>query len=97
MIDIGGIDIDGSRKNRLGGTALATVFSQIGDDAADIDDVSLLKNMFCVMQQLISERLIISGHDRSDGGLIVTLLEMAFAGNCGLEITLPAAGGKTGM
>ena len=29
-----------------------------------------------------------AGHDRSDGGLITTLLEMAFAGNTGLSITL---------
>ena len=32
-------------------------------------------------------------HDRSDGGLLVTLLEMAFAGHCGLDIALPAARG----
>ncbi len=40
------------------------------------------------MQQLVSDELILSGHDRSDGGLATTLLEMAFAGNCGIEIDL---------
>ncbi len=34
------------------------------------------------------EDLILSGHDRSDGGLATTLLEMAFAGNCGIEIEM---------
>ncbi len=84
------IDLSGG-KNRLGGSALAQVFKQIGDEPPDVEDAALLKNAFGVVQELIRERLILSGHDRSDGGLITTLLEMAFAGNCGLEINLPAS------
>jgi len=76
----------GDGKNRMGATALAHVFNQLGDEAPDVDDPELLKRAFNAIQLLISKDLILSGHDRSDGGLIVTLLEMAFAGNCGLEI-----------
>ncbi|MEW6675306.1 MAG: phosphoribosylformylglycinamidine synthase [Nitrospirota bacterium] len=78
----------GDGKYRMGGTALAHVFKQIGDESPDVNNPQLLKRTFNAVQQLISEDLILSGHDRSDGGLITTLLEMAFAGNCGLEIDI---------
>ncbi len=81
------IDISEGR-NRLGGSAFAQCYKQIGDSSPDIDKPKLLKNAFNAIQYLIAQDLILSGHDRSDGGLIVTLLEMAFAGNCGLEINL---------
>jgi phosphoribosylformylglycinamidine synthase len=75
-------------KNRLGGSALAQCYGQVGDESPDVEDVQLLKRCFNVLQRLISENLIEAGHDRSDGGVIVTLLEMAFAGNCGLEVDI---------
>lgn len=75
-------------QNRLGGTALAQTLMQIGDISPDMDNPDLVKRAFIVIQELISKDLILSGHDRSDGGLLVTLLEMAFAGNCGLDIEL---------
>ncbi len=78
----------GRGKYRTGGTALAHVYGQIGDDFPDVDDPQLLKRTFNAIQKLISEDLILSGHDRSDGGLITTLLEMAFSGNCGIEINI---------
>ena len=46
---------------------------------------------FRTTQELISQGLIVSGHDISDGGLITTLLEMAFAGNCGLTVDIPCS------
>jgi len=73
---------------RLGGSALAQVYGQIGNDSPDVDDPDILKRAFCAIQKLISENLILAGHDISDGGLITTLLEMAFAGNCGLKIEM---------
>ncbi|XP_071692127.1 probable phosphoribosylformylglycinamidine synthase, chloroplastic/mitochondrial [Rutidosis leptorrhynchoides] len=79
-------------KRRLGGSALAQVFDQIGDECPDLDDVSYLKTVFEVVQDLITDDLISAGHDISDGGLIVTVLEMAFAGNCGAQITLNSNG-----
>ena len=78
----------GDGKNRLGGSALAQVFGQIGNESPDMDDPGLFKRAFNSIQQLISEGLILSGHDRSDGGLITTILEMAFAGNCGINVNL---------
>jgi phosphoribosylformylglycinamidine synthase len=78
----------GSGQNRLGGSALAQVFGQVGDDSPDLDDPQLLTRTFNAVQTLVRDELILAGHDRSDGGLATTLLEMAFAGNCGIEIDL---------
>ncbi|MEF9426272.1 MAG: phosphoribosylformylglycinamidine synthase [Candidatus Mariimomonas ferrooxydans] len=78
----------GNGKNRLGGSALAQVYNQLGNEPSDVDDPKLLKITFRTIQLLIAKGLILSGHDRSDGGLITTLLEMAFAGNCGIEINM---------
>lgn len=74
-------------EKRLGGSALAHVYSQIGDECPDVDGV-LLKRVFVAVQDMIDKNLIVSGHDVSDGGLVVTLLEMAFAGNCGILVDL---------
>jgi len=81
------IDLSGD-KTRLGGSVLSQVYNQIGDESPDIDNPDMLKRAFLAVQQLILKDLILSGHDVSDGGLIVVLLEMAFAGNCGLQIGL---------
>lgn len=83
-------------KHRLGGSALAQVYEQIGNEPPDIEDAALLKRSFEAVQELVKKRLLLSGHDRSDGGLITTLLEMAFAGNCGLEVNLPSENVKSG-
>ena len=85
----------GEGKNRLGGSALAQCYKQIGDESPDVDNPQLLKNTFNAVQHLIEKGLILSGHDRSDGGLIVTLLEMAFGGNCGLEVNLEVRSQKS--
>jgi phosphoribosylformylglycinamidine synthase len=81
------IDITKDRV-RLGGSALAHVYGQIGNNSPDVDDPDMLKHAFLAIQKLISENLILAGHDISDGGLITTLVEMAFAGNCGLKIQM---------
>jgi phosphoribosylformylglycinamidine synthase len=75
-------------KARLGGSALAQVYGQVGNESPDVDDPEMLKRAFQAIQKLISENLILAGHDISDGGLITTILEMAFAGNCGLDIRM---------
>ncbi|MFC1837275.1 phosphoribosylformylglycinamidine synthase, partial [Thermodesulfobacteriota bacterium] len=79
-------------KNRLGGTALAQTLKQIGQTSPDMDNPDLVKRAFNVIQELISKEIVLAGHDRSDGGLATTLLEMAFAGNCGLDIELEGTG-----
>lgn len=81
------IDI-GSGKNRLGGSALAQCYKQVGTEAPDVENSRVLEDSFNAVQILIERGLLLAGHDRSDGGLITTLLEMAFAGNCGLEVNL---------
>jgi phosphoribosylformylglycinamidine synthase len=73
---------------RLGGSALAQVYGQLGKDSPDVDEPGLLKRAFQSVQKLISKNLVLAGHDVSDGGLITTFLEMAFAGNCGLKIQM---------
>jgi phosphoribosylformylglycinamidine synthase len=78
----------GFGNNRLGGSALAQTYKQIGKVPPDVDDVGQLKSLFDVFQQLNSEGRIIAWHDRSDGGLFACLSEMAFAGHCGLDIQL---------
>ena len=78
-------------KNRLGGSALAQCYGAIGDDSPDMEDPALVQRAFLAVQDLIADELCLSGHDRSDGGLITTLLEMAFAGNCGLQLALQGA------
>lgn len=76
-------------KNRLGGSALAQAFGQIGNESPDVDNPILLASAFQAVQKMIEENLILAGHDRSDGGLITTLSEMAMAGNCGIIAQLP--------
>ena len=81
------IDIS-KRRARLGGSALAQVYGQVGNESPDVDDPEMLKRAFHAIQKLLSENFILAGHDISDGGIITTFLEMAFAGNCGLRIRM---------
>jgi phosphoribosylformylglycinamidine synthase len=91
LIDLGG------GHNRLGGSALAQVWSQIGDTPPDLEDSAQFVRAFKAVQELIAVHLVTAGHDRSDGGLITTLLEMAFAGNCGIDVALPAEPGTNAI
>ncbi|MCJ1364014.1 hypothetical protein MMC16_003123 [Acarospora aff. strigata] len=72
----------------LGGSGLAQVFGQIGDDAPDVRNVQLIKDFFDAIQQLQEAGIVLAYHDRSDGGLFTTLVEMMFAGRCGLEVMI---------
>jgi phosphoribosylformylglycinamidine synthase len=81
------IDLGGG-KRRLGGSALAQVYGQLGDVPPDLDDPAHLAAFFATIQELHAEGLLLAYHDISDGGLFATLVEMAFASRCGLEVTL---------
>jgi len=83
----------GHGKNRMGGSSLAQVYGEVGDSVPDVDDANLLKHFFNTIQQLNKAGKIMAYHDRSDGGLFVTLVEMAFAGHCGLNVDLSALRG----
>ena len=78
----------GRGKNRMGASILAQVHSQLGKVAPDVDDAEDLKAFFAVIQGLNADGHLLAYHDRSDGGLVVTTLEMAFAGHCGLDLRL---------
>ncbi|TVQ94753.1 MAG: phosphoribosylformylglycinamidine synthase [Chromatiaceae bacterium] len=78
----------GRGQDRLGGSALAQVHDQLGQTPPDLDDPALLRGLFAAIQALHAAGWLLAYHDRSDGGLIVALLEMAFAGRCGLAIEL---------
>lgn len=82
------VDLSGG-KHRLGGSALAQVYDQVGDEAPGVDDPGLLRQGFEAVQELMGKDLVLAGHDRSDGGLVTCVLEMAFAGDCGLDVDCP--------
>jgi phosphoribosylformylglycinamidine synthase len=79
-------------KARLGGSVLAQVHGQLGAETPDLDDPKLLMALAQALPRLRAAGMLQAYHDRSDGGLLVTLLEMAFAGHCGLEIDAAACG-----
>ncbi len=83
----------GAGKNRMGGSSLAQAYGAVGDVAPDVDDAEQLKHFFNSIQQLNKSGKILAYHDRSDGGLFTTLLEMAFAGHCGLNVDISSLQG----
>ncbi len=78
----------GRGQNRMGGSILAQVYGKLGRQAPDVDDAEDLQAFFAVIQGLNADGLLQAYHDRSDGGLLTTVLEMAFAGHCGLNLNL---------
>jgi phosphoribosylformylglycinamidine synthase len=82
----------GKGQNRLGGSALAQVYKQVGNEAPDVDDARVLKLFFAVIQALNELGFLLAYHDRSDGGLFATICEMAFAGRTGVRIELDDLG-----
>ena len=82
----------GRGRNRLGGSCLAQVYSQVGDEAPDVEPEDV-RRLFVAVQELIAEGLLLAYHDRSDGGLFVAAAEMAFGARTGLELTIDGLGG----
>jgi phosphoribosylformylglycinamidine synthase len=82
LIDLGG------GKNRLGGSCWAQVHAKSGGAPADLDSAGLLLALFHSLRELKDRGLLLAYHDRSDGGVLLTVLEMAFASRCGLAIDL---------
>ncbi len=83
----------GCGKNRMGGSALAQVYKQIGDVAPDVDDARKLKAFFELIQRFNREGKLLAYHDRSDGGMLAALCEMTFASHIGLDIRLDELNG----
>ena len=81
------VDLAEAKKN-MGGSALAQVFGQVGHAAPDVRDAEVLRDFYDATEQLHEAGIVLAYHDRSDGGLFTALVEMMFAGRCGLEIML---------
>ncbi len=81
----------GSGRDRLGGSALAQCYGQLGCEAPDVDDPAALRRFFEAVQAENRAGRLLAYHDRSDGGLLVTVLEMAFAGRTGLDLDVSGA------
>ena len=81
------LDLAAGQK-RLAASILAQVYNQVGTQTPDVDDADLLKRGFLALQKMLDLGVISAYHDRSDGGLIVSLVEMAFASRCGLDLDL---------
>ncbi|XP_049866264.1 phosphoribosylformylglycinamidine synthase [Pectinophora gossypiella] len=77
-------------KYRLGGSALAQCYKQLGDNPPDLDDPAVLRSLFKITQKLLKEKKLLSGHDISEGGFITTVLEMGIGGLRGLTLDLKA-------
>ena len=83
------IDLAGG-KRRLGGSILAQVYNETGDETPDVDDPTAIRGLFDALAALRHGGHVLAYHDRSDGGLFVTLCEMAFAGRAGVIIDADA-------
>jgi phosphoribosylformylglycinamidine synthase len=84
----------GKGLNRLGASALAQVYGQLGHHTPDLNDPKAFKRFFELIREMREEGQLLAYHDRSDGGLFVTVCEMAFAGRCGVSIELDDLGGQ---
>jgi phosphoribosylformylglycinamidine synthase len=78
----------GAGRGRLGGSAVAQVYAALGSEPPDVDEPATLRGFFEAMCELRAAGLVLAYHDRSDGGLLVTLAEMAFAAGSGVRVRL---------
>ncbi|WP_412971056.1 phosphoribosylformylglycinamidine synthase [Glaciecola sp. MF2-115] len=82
----------GNKQNRMGGSCLAQVYGKLGQTPPDVDSAEQLKSFYLFMQELVENDLITAYHDRSDGGLFTTIVEMAFAGKVGAQVDITGLG-----
>ena len=85
LLDLG----SGSNHQRLGGSALAQVYRQLGNQAPDVEDPEQFKALLDLVLNWKRQRKMLAMHDRSDGGVLTTLLEMSFAGRLGIDVEVP--------
>jgi len=78
----------GNGKNRMGGSMLAQVSNQFGDEVPDVEDAAQIKALVTAVNQLRGEGKLLAYHDRSDGGLWAAVCEMAFAGHLGVSLNV---------
>lgn len=85
----------GNGQNRIGLSALAQVYNEVGQSVPDIEQPEQLAAFFAAIQELNEQGLLLAYHDRSDGGLFTTIAEMAFAGKTGVDINLDMLAGES--
>ena len=85
----------GHGANRLGGSALEQVNGKFSDEVPDLNEPRDLAGFFAAIQELTVASRLLAYHDRSDGGLITTVCEMAFAGRCGLSLSFESSDDKS--
>jgi phosphoribosylformylglycinamidine synthase len=78
----------GAGADRLGGSTLAQVYGELGATPPDLDDPTRLIRLTAALRELRAQDLVLAYHDRSDGGVFATLVEMSFAGHCGIDAQL---------
>ena len=85
----------GNGQNRIGLSALAQVYNEVGQSVPDVEEPQQLVAFFAAIQELNEQGLLLAYHDRSDGGLFTTIAEMAFAGKTGVDINLDMLAGES--
>ena len=78
----------GHGKNRMATSILAQTLNQVGDAVPDLDDAKDLVNLVHAVNALRAQGKVLAYHDRSDGGLLATVAEMAFAGRVGVSLNV---------
>jgi phosphoribosylformylglycinamidine synthase len=78
----------GRGQNRMGGSMLAQTLGQLGDEVPDLDHPQDLVNLVKAVNTLRAQGQILAYHDRSDGGLFASVVEMAFAGHVGVSLNV---------
>lgn len=82
------VDLATSVNKSLGGSALAQVYNQVGNSAPTVHSNKELKSFLESLIVLHKNFDVLAYHDRSEGGLLTTVAEMAFASRCGVELNL---------
>ena len=78
----------GQGRNRMGGSVLGEVLDQFGDSVPDLEDPKTLVSLVKAVNALRAKGQILAYHDRSDGGLLAAVAEMAFAGHVGVALNV---------
>lgn len=78
----------GRGQQRMGGSILAQILDQAGGEVPDLDDPQDLIRLVSAINDLRAQGRILAYHDRSDGGLLACVAEMAFAGRVGVTLNV---------
>ena len=78
----------GKGRARMGGSILAQTLGHPGGDVPDLDDPQDLVSLVNAVNALRAQGRVLAYHDRSDGGLLAAVAEMAFAGQVGVAINV---------